>query len=260
MSMTPLQPIGGGLQPVGGETTTSTPPVTPPSGAPPPMPPITAATSPQLTPTAQVQNPWAMQTNSDKFAVDKFLLNQKLFSMNSKYFVYDEYERPLFYVDRPLFKLKTKIGVYEDEPKTKQALSVEVESMWSILNYTFIVSDASGNTIGYLRRKGWLSLLRRTWQIEDASGRTLATASEDSWWKAILRRILSSVDLEIISAMIRTNFIIEVPETNQRLGEFIRRYSIQDKYVMDLTSDPQRTLDRRLMVGLAIVLDNAERR
>lgn len=261
MSLPPLEPIGGGSTP-------APPPAAPQAATggasyPPPAPTLTPA-APQAAPlpgAQQQQNPWAMGSpNADRFAHDKFQLNQKLLSLNSKYLIYDEWSQPLFYVDRPLLKLKTQIGVYEDEVKTRKVLSVNVESMWSFLNYTFLVNDASGNTIGYLRRKGWLSMLRRTWHVEDAAGRTLAVAQEDSWWKAILRRIFSATDLEIISAMIRTNFILTRPGETAQFGEFIRRFAVADKYVLDLSGDPQRTLDRRIAVGLAIVLDNAERR
>jgi Uncharacterized conserved protein len=247
------------LQPIGG-------------GSPTPPPPPAPAPAPVLTPSAPVaapaygpppQNPWAMSlppTAAEKFGQDKFLMNQKLFSLNSKYHMYDQFQQPLFFIDRPLLKLKTQIGVYEDEAKSRKVLSVNVESFWSIINLTFLVNDADGNTVGYLRRKGWLSMLRRTWHIEDNMGRTIAVAQEDSWWKAILRRVLASVDLEIISAMIRTNFILTRPGSTEVFGEFIRRFTIGDKYVLDLTRDPQRSFDRRLAVGLAIVLDNAERR
>jgi uncharacterized protein YxjI len=270
MSLPPLEPIGGGAPPPPPAPPTPSPLTPVGAGAgtavgaaaayPPPAPTLTPAAPLPGTPGA-AQNPWAMQTpNADRFAHNKFLLNQKLLSLNSKYLIYDEWSQPLFYVDRPLLKLKTQIGVYEDEAKQRKALSVNVESMWSFLNYTFLVNDASGNTIGYLRRKGWLSMLRRTWHVEDAAGRTLAIAQEDSWWKAILRRIFSATDLEIISAMIRTNFILTRPGETEKFGEFIRRFSVTDKYVLDLTGDPQQTLDRRIAVGLAIVLDNAERR
>lgn len=237
MSMPPLQPVGG---------------ATPPAPAPAPL---TADLG------TQQQNPWAMSPDgatgtAAKFARDKFLLNQKVLSLGSKYTMFDELSQALFHIDRPVLKLKAHIGVYEDEAKTRKVLSVDQERFLAI-NAKFTVKDENGNLIGSMERAGWMSMLRRTWEVRGADGLPIVKAMEDSWWKAIMRRVPY---LDIVGDLIRTNFVIVRPGTNEVIGEFIRRYSLTDKYVLDMTKDPQRTLDRRLCVALAIVLDNAEAR
>jgi len=195
-------------------------------------------------------------TASERFEQDKFLLNQKALSLGGKYTIFDEAERPLFYVDRPIFRFKAHIGVYEDEARTRKALTLLQDSALAIINLSFTVLDAGERPIGSLRRQGWLSILRRTWKVYDAAGQEIAQAHEDSWWKAILRRIPY---LEILGDLLRTNFIITRPD-GSLLGHFLRRFTLVDKYVMDVTPDSSRTLDRRIVVGLAVVLDNAESR
>lgn len=195
-------------------------------------------------------------TTSRRFERDKFLLNQKVMSLGSKYTIFNEENQPLFYVDRPVFKIRSHIGVYEDEGRTRKALTLFQDSIWAVINLSFTVQDENGQAIAQLRRQGWMSLLRRTWHIYDAAGNEIAQAHEDSWTKALMRRIPY---LDIVGDFLRTNFIVTRPD-GQKLGEFIRRFALTDKYVMDMTADPQRTLDRRIVVALAIVLDNAESR
>ena len=44
------------------------------------------------------------------------------------------------------------------------------------------------------------------------------------------------------------------------IGEFKRKFTILDRYVLDMTSDPQRLMDRRIALALGVMLDTGERR
>src|SRR5262245_4946253 len=107
-------------------------------------------------------------TQAERFNFDKFLLNQKLFSMNSKYYVYSEEEQPLFFIDRPLMKMKTEITVYEDDSKSRPLLQLKSHSMLSVINFTLTLTDENQQVIAVFKRQGWLSMFRRTWKIFDA--------------------------------------------------------------------------------------------
>jgi uncharacterized protein YxjI len=192
-------------------------------------------------------------STSDRFARDKFLLNQKVLSLGNKYFIYDENNQPLFFVDRPVFKLQAHVGIYEDETRQRKLLTLFQDSAWTVINHSFTVQDENFQPIAHIKRQGWFSMLRRTWKVFDTKGNEIAQAHEDSWWKAIVRRVTD------LGTLLRTNFIITRPDGTE-IGQFIRRFTLLDKYVMDLTSDSKRTLDRRIAVGLAILLDTAESR
>jgi hypothetical protein len=44
------------------------------------------------------------------------------------------------------------------------------------------------------------------------------------------------------------------------MGEYNRKLTLTDQYVLDLRADPQYLLDRRVVLAVAILLDSAERR
>lgn len=190
---------------------------------------------------------------TDPFAHDRFLLNQKMLSLGNKYFIYNDAQQPLLYVDRPVLRLKSLFTLYADDTKQRKLLTLNQESALTVINFTFTLADAEDQVIAVFKRQGLLSMLRRTWKIFDAQGQEIAQAHEDSWWKAIVRRVSD------LGVFFRTNFIITRPDGTE-IGAFIRRLTLGDKYVLDLTQDPQRTLDRRIAVGLAVLLDNSERR
>jgi uncharacterized protein YxjI len=115
-------------------------------------------------------------SDSERYNFDKFLLNQKLFSVNSKYYVFSETEQPLFFIDRPLMKMKTELTFYENDSKTRPLLKLNADSMWSFINHSMTLTDENQQVIAVFKRQGWYSMLRRTWKIYDATGREIAQA------------------------------------------------------------------------------------
>ena len=69
--------------------------------------------------------------------------------------------------------------------------------------------------------------------------------------------------VEILGGLIKTDFHlfrIDADGEEQKIGSFDRKISFADKYVLDLSGDPERTFDRRAAVALGILLDTAEKR
>lgn len=202
------------------------------------------------------QNPWAVDVLGGRFERNTYFINRKLLSLGNKYYVYDELNQPLFFIDRPVLALKAEFTVYADDTKEQRLLTVTQESALTIINFTFVVKDPHGTIIGYLRRQGLQSIFRRVWHIEDGTERTIALAMEDSWPKAILRRLIGEQSL--VGMLVRTNFIIVRAEKEPPIGEFNRRMTLTDKHILDMSNDPTRTMDRRLALALGLVLDNTE--
>jgi len=73
-----------------------------------------------------------------------------------------------------------------------------------------------------------------------------------------LRRVLGS-----LFGLLRTNFILlrlDPGSAGVVFGEFNRKFTILDRYVLDLTSDPEHSLDRRVALALGVMLDTGEGR
>ena len=185
-----------------------------------------------------------------KFDHDKFLVHQKMLSISAKYYVYDEHQDPLFFVQRPALRLKAHIEVFDDDTKNVRRLMLRQDRILAI-NQHFTLLTPDDQVVCTYERRGILSLLRRTWVIRNPVGQEIAQAREDSWIKALFRRF--------ISGLMRTDFEILLAD-NTHVGAFHRKFTIGDKYALDLTNDPDRRLDRRIAVGLAILLDTAEAR
>jgi len=105
-------------------------------------------------------------------------------------------------------------------------------------------------------RKNYLhNFLRRKWQAMAPDGSLICVAKEDSIILSLLRRFLGPM-----FGLLRTNFIICASNTEDVMGEFNRKFTIADRYVLDLTADQDRYLDRRIALALGVMLDTGERR
>jgi hypothetical protein len=58
----------------------------------------------------------------------------------------------------------------------------------------------------------------------------------------------------------RTNFIILAGPTDRVIGEFNRKFTLFDRYVLDMSADREHLIDRRVALALGIMLDSGERR
>lgn len=193
--------------------------------------------------------PTSFSDNDSKFDRDKFLVHQKMLSIGAKYYVYDEDQEPLFFVQRPALRLKAHIEIFDDDTKNVRRLMLRQDRILAI-NQHFTLLTPEDQVLCTYERRGLLSLVRRTWVIRNSVGQEIAQAREDSWAKAVFRRLFG---------WMRTDFEILLAD-NTHVGAFHRKFTIGDKYALDLTNDPDRRLDRRIAVGLAILLDTAEAR
>ena len=192
-----------------------------------------------------------------KFQRDKFLMDEKHFTIGDKYRLYDESGELLFYVERERFKAHADIHIYDDENKTRELLKIKDKSLFDINATMEVIDPDTEELLGSFKRKALASLIRRTWQILDRQGNEIGLAQEDSLIRALLRRLLTGRSA-FLAAFIKTDFVIKL--NGREIGKFIRKWTIMDKYILDLSADLSGDFDRRLAVGLGILLDSAEAR
>ncbi|MCM2266264.1 MAG: hypothetical protein NDI60_00665 [Elusimicrobiales bacterium] len=149
---------------------------------------------------------------------------------------------------------KRHVTVYRDESRGEVLLSILQEYKVQLLGSSFTVTDPQGVPVGRLVKKYLHNIFRKRWYCFAPGGELLFTAREDSVILSILRRFLGS-----FFGLLRTNFLICGPLGNV-LGEFNRRMTLLDRYVLDMTQDPTRQIDRRLALAVGVMLDTGEKR
>jgi uncharacterized protein YxjI len=148
---------------------------------------------------------------------------------------------------------KRHVTFYKDDSKTEKLLEIKQLNKIEFPYANFSILDRAGNIIGSLRKNVLFDYIRRRWQVKNANGLQLCMAKEDSIILSLLRRTGIPIFL-----LLRTNFIFLRGE--QVIGEFNRKLTLLDRYVLDLTADHQRVFDRRIALALGVMLDTGERR
>jgi hypothetical protein len=146
------------------------------------------------------------------------------------------------------------VTVYRNESRAEIVLRVRQDQRWAVLTRTYTVMTAAGEVLAGLRKRYVHNLIRKRWYVEAPNGSVVALAIEESIVLSLLRRVLGS-----LFGLLRTNFVLIRPD-GAVLGEFNRKFTILDRYVLDLSGDPERYLDRRVALALGIMLDTGEGR
>lgn len=150
---------------------------------------------------------------------------------------------------------KRHVTFYRDANKRERLLDVLQDAKFQPITHTYTVRDAQRRPLARLRKNILYNLIRKRWYCDAPDGRPLAVAKEDSIILSLLRRLLGP-----FFGLLRTNFLILRPDSDDEFGEFKRKFTIRDRYVLDLTPDRARTFDRRIALALGVMLDTGERR
>jgi uncharacterized protein YxjI len=150
---------------------------------------------------------------------------------------------------------KRHVTFYRDESKTQKMFDVLQDKKVQFPMRTYTVRDASGTPLASFKKNYLYNLFRKRWEMRSPNGAVMCVAKEDSIILSLLRRILGP-----LFGLLRTNYLITRGTGDTVVGEFKRKFTILDRYVLDLSPDRRRDLDRRLALALGVMLDTGERR
>jgi uncharacterized protein YxjI len=165
---------------------------------------------------------------------------------------------PIAYVRQKKLAIKEDIRFYADEGETEELFRIKARSMLDMggSRYDVLVGDES---IGVVRHKFRESLLRSTWHIGGPDEREVGIARESSTAIGILRRAVDFVPY--VGGLIPIPYNFEIVIDGEVVGKMNRKFArVRDQYVLDLSGDPERRIDRRVGVALAVGLDALQNR
>jgi uncharacterized protein YxjI len=150
---------------------------------------------------------------------------------------------------------KRHVTFYRDESRTQKMFDVLQDKKIQFPMRTYTVRDASGMPLASFKKNYLYNLFRKRWEMRSPNGTVMCVAKEDSIILSLLRRVVGP-----LYGLLRTNFLITRGTGDTVIGEFKRKFTILDRYVLDLSPDRRRDLDRRLALALGVMLDTGERR
>ena len=144
---------------------------------------------------------------------------------------------------------------YRDDTAKELLLKIDQDQKFAPIVATYTVRDPAGTILAVLRKNYLYNIIRKRWYVLSPAGEILSVIKEDSILLSLLRRVLGPA-----LGLLRTNFVLFKGESDQPIGEFNRKFTLLDRYVLDLTHDVDGHLDPRLAVAAGVMLDTGERR
>jgi uncharacterized protein YxjI len=200
----------------------------------------------------------------DRFAYDRFMVDQLVRPIANLYRITPlgagetPAGGPVAFVRQKKLAIKEDIRFFADESESQELFRIKARSAFDIGGARYDVTDAPGAPIGKLEHVFKHSLFRSTWKVTDADDGDVMTAHERSLPMAIARRLIDFVPDFGGLVPIPYNFDFLIDGTV--VGHMNRKFQLRDRYVLDLTGDHDRRVDRRLAVALAIGLDALQNR
>ena len=165
---------------------------------------------------------------------------------------------PVAYVRQKKLAIKEHIRFCADEGEIQELFHIQAQTWLDTGGSRYDVVDVQEGKIGTIHHVFGKSLLRTTWNVLDAAGEEVAVARERSQVMAILRRGIDFVP--DVGGLIPIPYNFDLLSGEQVIGKIDRKFQLRDRYVLDLSGDPDKKLDRRLAIALAIGLDTLQNR
>jgi uncharacterized protein YxjI len=197
---------------------------------------------------------------------DRFILRQRIRPVVNQY----EFSlpvangtpgEPICFVEQKRFKFKEDIRFYTDDSKQTEVMRIKARQRFDP-RARYDVTDAQGEKIGEIQKVFGASLLRSTYALFDAQDTEVARASERSLAVALLRRLVGFVPfVENFANWLPIPYHFDFKRGETVLGTHSRQtFKFRDTYTIDVSGDPQHTLDRRLILAIAVGMDALQAR
>jgi hypothetical protein len=164
---------------------------------------------------------------------------------------------PVAYVRQKKMAIKEDIRFYADEQETRELFRIKARSMFDIGGARYDVLEGE-TPIGALEHRFKASLIRSTWAVKNAADEEIAIARERSVPLAVARRLIDFVPY--VGEFIPIPYNFDILMGDRVIGHLNRKFQLRDTYILDVSGDTDRKLDRRLAVALAIGLDALQNR
>jgi hypothetical protein len=197
----------------------------------------------------------------ERFAYDAFFVDQLIRPIANLYRISTLGSdggpgQPIAFVRQKKLSIREDIRFFADESETEELFRLKARQVFDVRG-RYDVTTREGERVGTLEKVLGISLLRSTWRIYGANEQQVALAQEKSIHVALFRRLIDFVPYgEFAPIVFQFTILID----GREVGGLRRPLGVRDRYTLTLSGDPDRRLDRRVAVALAIALDALQSR
>jgi uncharacterized protein YxjI len=192
---------------------------------------------------------------------DRFYLKQRIRPIVNQYeFSLDEEGgQPFAFVEQARFKFKEDIRFFTDDTKSRELIRIKARSAFDP-RARYDVTNADGSKIGEIQKVFGKSLFRSTYEIHTDAG--TIQARERSLPVALFRRLVGFVPwVGDFADWLPIPYHFDFLRGDERVGTHERKkWKLRDTYTIDMSADPERSIDRRMILAIAVGMDALQAR
>jgi uncharacterized protein YxjI len=191
---------------------------------------------------------------------DQFVLKQRIKLVINQYeFSLADDQPPFCFVEQARFKFKEDIRFFTDDSKSTELLRIKARQRFDP-RATYDITGADGSKIGEIKKVFGASLLRSTYEIQSSTDSV--TAQEQNLLVALFRRLVQFIPyVENVADWLPIPYHFEFRRNGEVIGTHRRRFGkLRDIYDIDMSGDPERKFDRRLVLAAAVGMDALQAR
>jgi hypothetical protein len=163
---------------------------------------------------------------------------------------------PVAFVRQKKLAIREDIRFFADDREQEELFRINARQIFEV-GGRYDVTTPAGERIGILEKVFGISLVRSTWKVLDPHEQQIALAQEKSVPVAVLRRLIDFVPYGELVPLV---FQFTIQMDGREIGELRGPVAPRDRYTLTLRGDPDRRLDRRVAIALAVALDALQSR
>lgn len=180
------------------------------------------------------------------FDQDHFYTRTARFS--AKFHFHDKAGNSLAFVRNASFCWNKEIRIFTDPGLSFELLTIKPLASKSSDQVFEIADSINRERVGAIAQRQMNGLAKRQWDLIDSSGLEIGDVEEDSLFRAHIRRVVTD--------FIPQGYKIRVAE--RVAGQISEKSSFSFHHLeVDISNDPERILDRRLLAGFVVLLQAA---
>jgi uncharacterized protein YxjI len=197
---------------------------------------------------------------------DRFVLRQRIRPIVNQYEFSlpvdgDQPGEPFCFVHQRRFKFKEDIGFFTNQDRSIELMRIKARQRFDP-RARYDVTTPDGQKVGEIQKVFGKSLIRSTYLLYDAAGNELARVHERNFGVALFRRLVGWIPyIGDFADWLPIPYHFDFLRGEEKIGEHSRQlWKLHDVYTIDMSADPARTIDRRLVLAIAVGMDALQAR
>ena len=183
-------------------------------------------------------------------------LTFKITTLSSDFNVVDAHNRSIFYVRQKMFKLREEVKIFQDDTQSQPLYTIKA-NQWLDFSATYNFTNAAGQTLGKIARKGLVSIFKAHYDIYDNNDQLSHTVREENPWVKVFDALIDFVPfLGLLSGYLFHPAYIVTDKTGKAIARLVKKPSlIGRRFELEkLANFKSETEEESILLGLSMLL------